>query len=556
MGLLAASRRARRFCEALGPSHWSSLQRQRSEFELFRDINAHALCAGEPGPATAERRTALLVGTPSRPLETQVWLTKALALAGFAPTVLLDHDRRHRRRYYQLAGARETCLWSEFSDDLDMTDAAGEMIERLGSIDMLIGHEYAGARVGRVAACTAMRELRAGTLDLASSEMRKVVIAHLSAAMSYAVAAQRVVARLEPVLAIVADCDYTPLGSIFDVCLSRGVDVISYDATHRRNALLFKRHAQENRTEHRSSLSEASWKALRAQPWSDAMAQQLQREFQHGYETRDWYGQGGTQFKCRHYGSDELRGELGLDPDKKTAFIFPHISWDAPFAWGAQLFKGYDDWLVETVRAACVNDRVNWVLKFHPANVKKSTISGRHQGEPAESVTLRKHFGSLPPHIFIMPADTRVSTYSVYPIMDYCVTVRGTVGIEAAARGIPVITGGTGRYDHHGFTIDSETPEKYLERIARIEALPPLTPEQRELAQRYAYGLFVLRPLQLSSLTLRFYQGGSEFEPGYVRGESRIVARSGHDLNRASDIEALKRWLNDSTQVDFLMPGV
>ena len=513
------------------------------------------LRAGESGPAMAERRTALLVATPSRPLETQVWLTKALALAGLAPIVLLDHDRRHRRRYYQLAGARETCLWSEFSDDLDMTEAARDMIAKLGSIEMLLGQEYAGARVGRVAVCTAMRELRAGTLDLADSETRTVVTAHLSAAMSCAVAAQRVVARLRPAVAIVADCDYTPLGSIFDVCLSHGVDVISYDATHKSNALLFKRHGRASRTEHRSSLSEESWKAVRALPWSDAMAQRLQREFQHGYETREWYGQGGTQFKCRHYWSDELRGQLGLDPRKKTAFIFPHIAWDAPYAWGTQLFNGYDDWLIETVRAACLNDRVNWVLKFHPANVKKSTISGKHRGEPAESAALLKHFPSLPPHIFIMPASTRVSTYSVFAIMDYCLTVRGTVGMEAAVRGIPAITGGTGRYDHRGFTIDSETPKEYLERISRIETLPPLTPEQQELAQRYAYGLFLLRPLQLSSLTLRFYQGGSEFEPHYVRGESRIVARSRHDLDNALDIRALTRWLNDSTQLDFLMPG-
>ena len=555
MGLLAASRRARRFCEALGPSHWSRLQQQRIEFELFRAVNAHALCAGEPGPATTERRTALLVGTPSRPLETQVWLTKALALAGFAPTVLLDDDRRHRRRYYQLAAARKTCLWSEFSDDLDLTDAAGEMIERSGSIDMLIGQEYAGARVGRVAACSAMRELRTGTLDLSERRTRSVVAMHLSAAMSCAVAAQRIVARLRPAVAIVADCDYTPLGPIFDVCLSQAIDVISYDATHKSNALIFKRHTQESRTEHRSSLSKATWEAIRGLPWSEALTQRLQRELQSGYETRDWYSQAGTQFKCRHHESNELRDLLGLDPKKKTAFIFPHISWDAPHAWGTQLFNGYDHWLVETVRAACLNDRVNWVIKVHPANVKKSALSGKHQVRPAELVTLRRHFDSLPPHIFVMPADTRVSTDSVYPIMDYCLTVRGTVGIEAAARGIPVITGGTGRYDHCGFTIDSETPEQYLERIARIEALPPLTPEQRELAQKYAYGLFVMRPLQLSSLTLRFYQGGSEFEPGYVRNESRIVAGSGHDLNRASGIEALKRWLNDPTQADFLMPG-
>jgi len=139
--------------------------------------------------------------------------------------------------------------------------------------------------------------------------------------------------------------------------------------------------------------------------------------------------------------------------------------------------------------------------------------------------------------------------------MDYCLTVRGTVGLEAAVRGIPAITGGTGRYDHRGFTIDSETPAQFLERIANIGEIPPLTPGQQELAQRYAYGLFILRPLRLTSLTLRFHQGEKKSGDLAVHRESRILAKTRLDWHNAADLKILTRWLSGSAQTDFLMPG-
>jgi hypothetical protein len=553
MGLLSTARRVRRLCDFLAPSYWSRARRHRLAFEEFKSAYGDALRGDEPGSAGARRKKVLFLSTHGRTMETEIWLVKALTLAGLAPVVVMPYERRLLRRYYQLAGATETHLATEFSDDLCLAEAAEALVAKPVSIKTLMSHEYAGARVGQMAVSTAMRKLRGGSLDLADASTRRFLVRYLTAAMSTAVAAQRIVQRVRPAMAIVADCDYTPVGEMFDVCLAHGVDVVSYDIAHRSNTLLFKRHTRARRAEHRVSLSDATWQAMREMPWSDALAQRLKRELHDGYETRDWYSSAGTQFRSRHHERGALRTQLGLDPKKKTAVIFPHISWDAPFAWGTHLFSDYDDWLVATVRAACLNDHVNWVVKFHPANVKKSAF-GNVPAEPTESATLRRHFGKLPPHVVIMPADSGVSTNSVFAIMDYCLTVRGTVGIEAAVRGIPVITGGTGRYDHRGFTIDSDTPEQYLERIADIGKIPPLTPGQQELAQRYAYGLFVLRPLRLASLTLQFHQGEDEFGRRCVRRENRIEARTRLDWASAPDIKALTRWLNDSTRIDFLMP--
>jgi hypothetical protein len=48
-------------------------------------------------------------------------------------------------------------------------------------------------------------------------------------------------------------------------------------------------------------------------------------------------------------------------------------------------------------------------------------------------------------HIIVIPPDTTVSTFSLLALVDYGVTVRGTVGVRQA-RGIPVFTAGAARY--------------------------------------------------------------------------------------------------------------
>jgi hypothetical protein len=214
------------------------------------------------------------------------------------------------------------------------------------------------------------------------------------------------------------------------------------------------------------------------------------------------------------------------------------------------MFDTYEQWLVETVRAACRNDKVNWVIRIHPANVGKQ-MKERYCGEPAELTALRKLMAALPPHVFLMPAGNEISTFSLFALMDYCLTVRGTIGIEAASFGIPVITAGTGRYDRRGFTIDSTSREQYLDRIGRIQDIPPLAPSVRELAERFAYGVFVSRPFPLESISLEFDKDCSP-QDNFTR--SRINVASTEEWENASDLNGLANWLGDSDDADFLLP--
>ena len=181
-----------------------------------------------------------------------------------------------------------------------------------------------------------------------------------------------------------------------------------------------------------------------------------------------------------------------LDPSRRTVLVFPHIFWDGTFFWGRDLFDDYEAFFVETMKVAYRTPDVNWIVKVHPANLVKNSRDGV-DGPLGEWQVLRS-LGPLPPHIRVLDASTDISTLSLFEVGDVCVTVRGTVGLEAACFGLATVTAGTGRYDHLGFTIDPDTREEFLQTIAAAATLAKPTAQAIDNARRYAHGILLERP--------------------------------------------------------------
>jgi hypothetical protein len=424
-------------------------------------------------------------------------------------------------------------------------DRARAIVERAAGVDDLLEVEHQGARVGKFALSTTFRSLRVGRLDFTRAETRRVLTEHLAAGLARAETSQQLIDQIEPDLALFMGNRYTGQGELMDVCLERGVDVLTWFDAHRSSSLMLKRYRMDNRDRHHGSLSDETWQALRHTPWTDAKRDELRRELHDTYAAGDWYARGGTQVNKQIVAADQLRQRLRLDPAKKTAVIFPHIVWDATLFWGADLFSNYEDWLIETVRAACANTRVNWIIKIHPAHVFKRASEG-YQDEPAELRAIRERIGPLPPHVTVIPPDSDINTFSLFSVMDYCLTVRGTIGIESACLGIRVLTAGTGRYDHRGFTTDSATRDEYLAHIGSIQDLPALSSHERELAERFAYGIFVLRPLPLTAMTIDHERTIA------ATMKVRVNVTSSAMLRRSPDLVALGAWAADGGAEDFL----
>jgi len=515
--------------------------------KTFRSVRA------ETAP---DARRVLVVGDNlSACIELELCFAKALELAGWRTLRLHEPDSSKTAAdaiatYYRLLDSAELLDWDDNFDPSGFRSQAESIVDGAGSLEELLAFETGAVRVGGHAISTARRQLRAGAVDLEKIADRHKLTECVASSLASAEGFARLVGELGPSLILTVDTAYTPRAEMLDVCVRMGIPVIRWYVAHKDSAVMLKRYTAANRDQDINSLSPVSWQFVCNMEWSAARHDKLMRELSAGYARKDWYNQDGAQFNKRQIDAADLRKRLGLDPSRKTAIVFPHVAYDASFGRGEDLFPGYDEWLVETIKVACANENVQWVIRIHPAHLGKH-LDVRHV--PDEEAVLRRQFGDLPRHVSIIPAGSDISTLSLFSIMDYCLTVRGTVGIEAACRGIPVLTGGTGRYDRKGFTIDSVSAAEYLDRLARIQDIAPLLPAQIELAGRFAYGLFLLRPLPLTNMTVAY---DKESAAENFSNPVEIRPKTRKDWETAPDLKAFVEWATGSDSEDFLLPDL
>jgi hypothetical protein len=487
-------------------------------------------------------------------LKVEGMLAKGLQLRGWTPVALVPAGSRIARGYLGAFGVERFVELPDYLDAAGREEAeleAARLLEGEPSLAELKELTFHGAAIGRNVLSTVSRALHEGAVDPADPAARRALAEILPLALRSTLAAEALVRDLEPGLVMFLERNYAAEAPVSEVALVHDLNVIQFVSGLSDDSLVFKRFTPETRRAHPRSLSDESWARVRAMRWNGERDRAVEEDFRHRYDggsvlTRRI--QGWTSDRGRH----EVLGALGLDPGKKTAVVYSHILWDANMFYGDDLFADQEEWFVETVRAACENDRVNWIVKLHPANVWKLRRDGV-EGELDEEVAIREAVGELPPHVALLRPDSEVSTRSVFELTDYGITIRGSVGFELPCFGVPVLTAGTGFYAGRGFTVDSATAAEYLARLRSIEAIPPLSSGQVELARRHAYALFRLRPLRFASFEATMRPLGQAGHP--LEHDVAIKIRSRSEVERAEDLRRFAAWAVDSRELDFLEPG-
>ncbi len=481
-------------------------------------------------------------------------LAKTLQLHGVTPVIVTNRSCKRAIKYFNV------CRYDQFVflDELLAGISLGPLIEEAEgvlndspSFRSLLLLNYHGVDIGRHVLSTIVRTLRHGSVEFTDPNVMSLLRRWLPRSMQLSLAAEMIIDRAKPQMALFLEKGYSPYGEIFDVAVNRGVNVIQFLHSHRSDALVLKRYTEKNRHIHPFSLSPESMKRIEQMPWTAQQESDLMQELRGRYEEGTWFNRKYLQVGKKLKNAVEIREQLSLDPAKKTAVIFSHVLWDATFFFGKNLFEDYEQWLIETVKAASSNRAVNWVIKIHPDYVWKMKQLG-DSARPRDLIALGAEIGELPKHIKILMPETDISTFSLFDVTDYCLTVRGTIGIEMPCFGIPVFTAGTGRYSGLGFTIDSDSREEYLAKLARIQEFPRLSEEQTLLARKHAYSLFRLRPSVFTTFELvqmPLSRLGHPLDSNLV-----VRAHSFQDLANARDLRAFADWAIYSRQPDFLTP--
>lgn len=481
----------------------SARQEQKNIIAELQALHGGQVKQIEVPQVDSNSKTVILVGGASIPMAAlQAPFIIGARMAGFKALILLSSPSQGLEKAFISFGASDFIFLNAYlakTPSIDMDD----FLKGTKSIKDIIDKTYLKIHCGKFALSTFLRRNRSGRVDFSNAETLIKIRPHLENSCCMAEAMQKIVSRYKPALVAFYDRGYTPEGELFDAALQTGARAITMNSAHRGGLQLYKKYGPHNADKHPAALSEITWQKMTEMEWDKPKWDTLFNELKNCYTSGQWYDEVGTQFGKKNQTKDEIVTSLGLDPTKKTAVVFAHIFWDATFFWGEDLFEDYEDWFVQSLQAAAKNTNLNWIFKTHPANLVKDQRDG-YKGERVESTAIKNTLGELPDHIKLIEPEHEVSTFSLFESIDYCLTVRGTVGMEAASFGIPVITAGTGRYDQLGFTHDHENPEAYLDTLSHLENIEPMSDDEIELARRYLYAVLIKRPLLLETIKFEY----------------------------------------------------
>jgi hypothetical protein len=479
-----------------------------------------------------------------------------LALKGYRALILLQATNRRIEEIFRAAVPDARFIYMAELVGAAQIDAArrcaADIMSNLRSLQDLIAYELDGYRVGRNVLSIVLRELRAGRINDSDLRHRELSFETLVQSLAAKQAITWILKEYAPEIAIFNERGYTPAGEIFDGCVLGGVDTIQWCGAPQSECLLYRRYDRDTRGEHPLTLSRRTWQTLQQMRWTPQDEQAVIDRIEAEYTSGAWCSKQQQQDGKKIFASEVVRKTLDLDPGKKTAAIFCHILYDATFFYGDNLFDDYEQWLVETVRAAIANPSLNWIVKVHPVNVWRSRMDGAALVQ-MEAERLAREFGPLPSHVKLIGADTGISTFSLFGVIDYGLTVRGTIGLELPCFGIPVVTAGTGRYSGKGFTIDPSTREQYSALLAKLHDVPRLADKAVRLARLHYYGSFELMPVPMRSFLLDYnavVRDGMPPLPDVV-----MKRRADERLLESEDFGRLVHWMT-ATKEPELLAGV
>jgi hypothetical protein len=221
----------------------------------------------------------------------------------------------------------------------------------------------------------------------------------------------------------------------------------------------------------------------------------------------------------------ELVGGMGFDAQKPLVVIFAHSWFDFPHTQAMTNFTEPLDWIQFTLETIRPLTHINWAFKPHPCD--------RWYG----AIRLADLVHGLPPHIALMPEDS--DSLAVQNAAAALVTIQGSVAIEGAAAGKPVLCADKGMYSEWGFTHTAQSREDYAEKLQRILDLACPTTEQSERAMAFAATAMAPPPEEAHGLSLScdtlFIEG--KLYPSVIK----LLKQEGGVVKE--EVNQVRRWL-------------
>lgn len=371
--------------------------------------------------------------------------------------------------------------YSEFMDSEKLNEC--EYISSTIPVSDISNHKMDGVNVGEHALAGTLRFYARGTLD-GEPDAELVLRRYFKSSLLTTYVAQRLLKKYSFECIAFHHGIYVPQGVIGDVARKEKVRVVNWNPAYRRKCFVFS----HGNTYHHTLMLEpvSKWENMK---WSTELENDIMDYLKTRWKgTYDWI----AFLKNANEDLSAITHELQIDFSKPTIGMLTNVMWDAQLHYPANAFPNMLDWVLKTIHYFAKRPELQLVIRVHPAE-----ITGFLPSRQRIVDEIKNEFSSLPTNVFIIPPESRVSTYTVM-LKCNAVIIYGTkTGVELTSRGIPVIVAGEAWIRNKALTIDAESVEHYFEILERLPFSEGMSEAQIERARKYAYHFFFRRMIPL-----------------------------------------------------------
>lgn len=365
---------------------------------------------------------------------------------------------------------------------VEQITATHQIVDRLSS-DKVEAYRFQGIAVGEHAMAGTLRYFARGDLEnepLADTILRR----YLRAALLSVYAIQGVLNQRQYEVACFHHGIYVPQGLIGEVCRQKKVRVVNWNPAYRKHCFIFS----HNDTYHHTMISEPKdvWEYLEWKPELNMRILDYLKSRWSGTQDWIWFHESPQENLA------EIATEIGIDFSKPCIGLLTNVMWDARLHYKSNAFPDMLTWVLQTIDYFAKRPDLQLIIRAHPAEVRGATPSR----QPIVS-EIRRSFPTLPKNVFVIPPESRVSTYAVMEKCNAVLIYNTKTGIELSSMGIPVIVTGEAWIRGKGFSLDATNATDYYQLLDKLPLAQGLTAQELESARKYAFHFFFRRMIPL-----------------------------------------------------------
>ena len=420
-----------------------------------------------------------------------------------------------------------------------------KITEKLNTIKDIIDFKFKDIECGKFALSSTFRITRKGEINLENKNEKDIFFYMLSKSMLCADGALNYLKSHNVESGIFIDKGYVGEGELMQAIALQDKIVYNFMNYYKNNLLIIKKMTKNNTNKHPGEIDDEDWDKLKKKDINENTLNSVKESIKLSYQKNEWYPSAGTVVGRNFSDKNEINKYLGFKNKKKLAIVFNHIFWDASFFYGKDIFLHYQEWFYETYKVALQNKNINWIFKLHPSNKTKNIRDNIKCDQPVELKFINKNFGAIPDHIKILDENFPYSSFNLYSLLDFCITVRGTTGLECALFEKPVLTAGTGKYSNKGFTYDFDSKENYLESLKKLPNLPDNNVDYL-LAKKYSYFSLIKKPFKIEFSDVKFEKNIT------AKLKNNIKINNYEEFINSNDVKKISEWIKSSSKDNFL----